>query len=191
LESIYAKPAWFVQTVSDLQRHEGFREFAYPDPLSPIGRKFPQGKPWGFAPGDALLAKYGFSERDGRPWTCGFGDTVGVTPATRWPLPYATRRLEQQLIDHVKGLDMLMPDWHKHPLPVQTVLANMIYNLGLKRLSMFRPTLNVIDSGNYAGAATRLRATPWFRQTGSRGIELCNRLQFDRIEPEHLVVREA
>lgn len=189
MNSIYAKPAWFVQTVADLQRHEGFREFAYPDPLSLLFKKFPRER-WGFMPAELILAKLGVDSRLGNPWTVGFGETKGVTPSTRMPKLFATRLLEQRVIDHVKGLDVLMPDWHKHPLAVQTVLANLIYNLGLKKLSMFRPTLNIIDSGNYAAAGQRLRSSLWYKQVGKRGIELTQRLITGRIEPEHLVVKE-
>lgn len=191
MDSIFARPAWFVQTSADLQRHEGFREFAYPDPYSPIGRKYPASQyKWGLEPGDVILARLGLAARDGNPWTCGFGETLGVTPSTHYPLPFAQRRLEQSLLDHAKGLDVLMPDWHKHPLAVQTVLANMIYNLGQQKLAMFRPTLNMIDSANYIGAAAHLRGSLWYKQVVKRGIELCNRLQTCKIEPEHLVVKE-
>ncbi len=37
------------QVVADLNRHEGFREFAYPDPLSALYKKFSR-LPWGLKP---------------------------------------------------------------------------------------------------------------------------------------------
>ena len=49
LRNIIARPYWFKQVCSDLERHEGFRQFAYPDPLSFIGKNYSNPKyKWGF-----------------------------------------------------------------------------------------------------------------------------------------------
>ncbi len=63
---------------------EQFREYAYPDPLSPLA-KATRGKPWGFKTAVSILATVPEHLRalDGTPWTCGIGQTQGVTPNTR------------------------------------------------------------------------------------------------------------
>ena len=188
MESIKKSPNWQTQTVADLQRHEGFREFAYPDPLSVLGRKYQDRKyKWGFVPGDVLLAKYGESEKDGRPWTCGFGFTKGIKPSTRINKQQAVNMLTAVLNDHVKLLDRLIPSWRTMPLVPQTVLANLAFNLGT-RLVPFGPTLSLFEKGDYAGAAARLRRTAWFKQVGHRAEELCKRLETGVIESQHKVI---
>lgn len=153
---LMAKPLWLVQTKADLYRHEGYREYAYPDPLSRLGQKYRSRKwGWGFEPGDRLLAKYGENERDGRPWTVGVGFTHGVNPSTRVSKERALHILEDQIVVHVRVLDHLLPRWRHMPVVVQTVLANMAYNMG-NRLGQFRATLAVIDAGRYAEAGDRL-----------------------------------
>jgi lysozyme len=181
-------PKWHTQTVADLDRHEGFREFAYPDPLSLLGKKYQNPKyQWGFVPGDVLLAKYGEKEADGRPWTVGYGFTKGVTPASRINKTLAKEQLGKILLEHTQLLDRNIPSWASMPLTIQTVLANLSFNLG-SRLLQFKATLALFEKGNYKGAAAHLRATPWFKQVGRRAEELCTRLETGVIEPEHKVV---
>lgn len=186
------KPAWLVQTLADLERHESFRQFAYPDPLSVLGKKY-QGRQWnwGFEPGDILLERYKEEEKDGRPWTVGHGFTKGVKPSSRISKQKSTEQLEDELLEHVKCLDDLVPGWELAPLYVSTVLANMAYNLGAERLSKFAPTLELFKKGMYEDAAKRLRKSLWFKQTKTRAEELCQRLENHRIEPRHLVVDTA
>lgn len=177
-----------LQVVADLARHEGFRQYAYPDPLSVLGRKYRDRKyNWGFKPGDQLLALYNENERDGRPWTVGFGFTRRVTPSTMISKQAAIPKLQDEALQHIKHLDKLVTNWKTLPFHVQTVLCNMIFNLGYARLSKFAPTLALFSSGDFVGAAERLRRTAWFKQVGSRAIELVERLEKGRIEPQHLV----
>ena len=79
-----AQPPWLKQTVADLDRHEGFREFAYPDPLSALARQYPARKHgWGKRPASVIAAELGLTTADldkGRPWTVGHGFTHRVTP---------------------------------------------------------------------------------------------------------------
>lgn len=182
------KPLWLVQTKADLDRHEGFREFAYPDPLSILGRKYRSRKwGWGYEPGDRLLVKYGENERDGRPWTVGYGFTRGVTPATRVSKVRAMQILEPEILDHVLVLDNLIPSWRKMPVHVQTVLANMAFNMG-SRLGQFENTLAVFEKGDYFQAGERLKRSLWYRQVGDRAKELIERLQTGKIQDQYRVI---
>jgi GH24 family phage-related lysozyme (muramidase) len=182
------KPDWYVQSIADLDRYEGFREFAYPDPLSKLGQRYRSRKyNWGFMPGDILLVKYGEKEEDGRPWTVGAGFTKGVTPSSRMSKSQSDRRLEAEMVEHIKILDKLTPNWPSMPLFVQTVLINLAYNLGMRNLSKFAPTLALFRAGKWTEAAQRLQKTAWYKQTGIRGRELVQRLLNRGIEPQNRV----
>lgn len=185
---IQAKPYWFRQTIADLSRHEGFRQYAYPDPLSHLGKKYVSRKwGWGYEPGNILLAKYGEREEDGRPWTVGIGFTHGVTPSTQMGETLANKKLSTELTEHLGVLDKLIPSWRNMPDYVKTVLANMAYNLGYNRLRPFAPTLAEFDKGNYKTAAGRLRNTLWFKQVGARARELVERLETGKVQDEYRI----
>lgn len=186
-----SKPAWRIQTLFDLARHEGFRPWPYPDPLSRIGRRFKGATyRWGFKPPRLIMAELGITDiSEGMPWTNGFGETKGVTPDT----PEVRReqqmiKLEDRLMEHVKGLDVLTPNWQNMPVVVQTVLANLIYNLGQQKLSGFKHTLRFINTGEYPSAAENLTQSVWHKQVGERALELEERLRTGKILPKHLVV---
>lgn len=179
--------AWIQQVTADLDRHEGFREYAYPDPLSVLAKKYPASKyKWGFRPARQILAEIGAKEIHGQPWTYGHGFTHGVTPDSRITHAESLKRLRQEILEHVKGLERLYYNWQAAPLFVSTVLVNMIYNMGFDRFKQFQPTINRIKEGKYAEAAERLRKTPWFKQVGKRAVELTDRLERQTIAPQHV-----
>lgn len=187
-----SEPLWMPQVLADLERHEGYREYAYPDALSEWGRKYPMWKHgWGRRPASVIMAELGLSKDDvakGAPWTVGFGFTKGVKYTSRTTRGISRERLKEEVVEHVKGLDVLVLGWRtEHSLVVQSVLANLIYNLGQLRLSKFAPTLALFKSREYAAAAARLRNTAWYKQVGVRSVELVERLESGRIRPEHLV----
>lgn len=182
----YAKPWVLKQVTSDLQRDEGFRKFAYPDPLSLLAKRYPNVK-WGFRPAREILAEIGQKEEKGMPWTCGFGETSGVNPDTTMTREMAHHKLEARVIKFASELERVYPDWKNQPVVVQTVLLNMCYNLGAKGLAQFKNTLKSITARDYKQAAANLRKSLWYTQTGVRAKYLVKRIETLTIEPNHLV----
>lgn len=177
-----------LQVKADLDRHEGFREFAYPDPLSAIGRKY-RGKdwPWGFVPARELLARIpGVQDEDGAPWTYGFGFTHCVNPDSRISRILAERMLEGLIIEQNLRLKETFAWYEEATFVTKTVLINMAFNLGLKGLLKFKNTLRYIRDKNYNQAATNMTLSLWYNQVGSRARELVSRMRYQRIEPLHL-----
>lgn len=175
------------QLVADLERHEGFRKFAYPDPLSYLGRKY-RNQPWGFKPARELMILIG--EKDfskGKPWTVGIGDTVGVTPDTIVTLTQAQSKLSNHIAKNLRELDGVFPQWKQMPFPIQTVLVNLVYNIGGVGLSKFKNTLAYLAARNFPAAAANLEKSLWYRQVGRRAVELVRRVRTNTIEPQHLV----
>lgn len=182
------KPDWLRQGVRDLFRHEGYRRYAYPDPLSTLHKKYPPSKyGWGFRPAREILKEIGQKEIYGQPWTVGVGQTHGVTPDSEMSIPEAAADLELSVKEHVRDLHKLYSGWETAPDFVSSVLVDMIYNLGYQRLKQFQPTIDTIKAGKYEEAATRLKKTAWHRQVGDRAVELETRLERQRIAPEHRV----
>jgi GH24 family phage-related lysozyme (muramidase) len=190
LNELICRPQWLEQTHADLKRHEGFRPYAYPDPLSPLGKK--HGSKFGYKPARNVLASIGANEKEGAPWTVGYGFTgKDVTPDTTITVEDADEKLYDEIVAHVKGLDKLVPDWLQAPLFVQSVLANLIFNMGAGGLGEFKNTLKMINSGNYVGASANLVKSLWYKQVGSRAVELVTRLATGDISDKHKVTTNS
>lgn len=54
----------------------------------------------------------------------------------------------------------------------QTVLVDMVYNMGLDTVKKFRNTLAYMEAGDYFAAARGMRNSLWARQVGRRAEEL-------------------
>lgn len=172
-----------LQVAKDLNRHEGFREFAYADPLSSLRKKYPN-LAWGHKPARELGLPPGVDLDTGKPWTVGYGFTDNVTPDSRINKIQATRKLEQIILAiHCDLQDTL--SWYKEASFVtKTILVNMYFNLGKDGLLGFRNTLRYISEKNYKQAAANMLKSLWARQVGSRATELARRMETQTI-PEH------
>lgn len=190
IPSVKGDPPWTHQVLADLERHEAYREYAYPDPLTEWGKKY-KSAPWGTKPASVIMAELGLDVKDvakGAPWTVGIGFTHGTTYKTRTTRAESYERLKREVFEHAEGLDKLLPGWREsQPYVVQTVLVNMIFNLGTTRLSKFAPTLALFAKGDYKGAASRLENTAWYKQVGHRSKELVERLRTGEIQKRYMI----
>lgn len=175
------------QCSSDIERHEGFRQFAYPDPLSYLGKKY-KSQPWGRRPAREIMTLIGESDfSKGVPWTVGIGDTIGVGPDTQVSLAQARSKLSTHIAKNLRELDQSFPAWKTMPFVIQTVLVNLTYNMGIKGLLKFKNTLKYLEQKNWAAAAANLERSLWYKQVGRRAVELVKRVRTQEIEPNHLV----
>lgn len=171
------------QVAADLRRHEGFREFAYPDPLSLLARKYRRLR-WGFVPARELLATIPEGPENGHPWTVGYGFTTGVTPDSRVSNSMAARQLDSKMATYMAIAVRFIPDLMAHPFAVQTVFLNMAFNMG-NRLGTFKNTLAALRGRDYERVAANLKQSLWARQVGGRAAELIERVRTGHIQPEH------
>lgn len=188
--TITTKGALLKQVVKDLDRHEGYREYAYPDVIKPLFKRYPNER-WGFVPASDILKKLGVSEqtaaKDGAPWTVGFGFTKGVTLHSRMPRLQAERMLEE----HVLEMDALLNDrltWYEDtPFVTKTVLINMAFNMGLAGLLAFKNTLQFMKDKKWVNAAANMRASKWYTQVTNRASELARRIETQEIPVQYKV----
>ena len=115
-----------------VKKSEGFREFAYPDPASDLARKSSRYKPrWGYRPAAEILEELpeSVATLSGAPWTCGYGETKGVTQDTRWSESEASQRLRKRYAEFEGGVrEACIIDPGPNQLAAMTSLA---YNIGL------------------------------------------------------------
>ena len=60
------------------------------------------------------------------------------------------------------------------PKPIQNVVYNMVYQLGLNGFSRFRLSIQYLADKNYEKASKEMLDSRWARQTPNRAIELSN-----------------
>ena len=176
---VASKTQLLLQVKKDLGRHEGFRQWSYPDPLSDLHKRFPRLK-WGYAPAKELVAAVdkSFSDwKQGSPWTVGYGFTDGVTEDSIMFQITAERKLEQKILEVDSALESLLSWYKATPFVVKTVLINMAFNLGLKGLLEFKNTLAYMKASNWKQAASNMRQSLWYKQVGSRAEELSKRIE--------------
>lgn len=117
-----------------VKKSEGFREYAYPDPASKLARsvraKGFRAK-WGFEPASTIIASLPeeLQQLPGSPWTCGYGETKGVTPNTRWSESEASSRLSRRYLEFESGVRKACT---LEPTPNQlAAMTSLAYNIGL------------------------------------------------------------
>lgn len=178
------------QVRSDLERHEGFREYAYPDPLSQLQARHGKER-WGFVPARQILERLGISVADaaklGHPFTVGHGFTGGVTPDSRMSRLMSERKLEEKVVEMDNVLRNTLP-WYKDATDVtKGILINMAFNMGLAGLLKFNNTLRFISEKNYEQAAHNMTLSKWYTQVGARARELVERMRTQQIAASHKV----
>lgn len=167
------------QVVSDLVVDEGYRFYAYADPLSSLYRLVPA-KDWGMKPARQLLPS-GTDWSKGNPWTVGIGYTKGVNVDSTMDRLRAERITEGEVAELGAALTKAL-SWYKDASFVtKTVLLNMAYNLGLAGLLGFKNTLAYIKEKNYPQAAVNMQKSLWYKQVGKRADKLIARLKSQAI----------
>lgn len=80
------------------------------------------------------------------------------------------RYLLQNDIDKVcRELDTKLPWWRQQDDVRMRALADLCFNLGIKKLLLFKNTLRAWEARRYEEAAKGLRASKWYGQVKIRG----------------------
>lgn len=104
---------------------------AYPDPASPlykalskrnILRKYMQGKVG--IPDD-------LKSLSGAPWTCGYGETEGVTPETVWTKEFAAKQLRHRVAQFMVATYKKCPQLYLEPPGRVIGCTSLAYNIGV------------------------------------------------------------
>ena len=63
------------------------------------------------------------------------------------------------------------------PEPIQEVLYNMVYNLGVGGLLGFKRMWRAIEQGNYNLMAKEMKSSKWYKQVGARAVRLVKKVK--------------
>jgi GH24 family phage-related lysozyme (muramidase) len=132
------------ELITKVKQHEAFREYAYPDPASPLARECRKRgfkARWGFEPAGPIIDRLpeDLKKFHGNPWTIGYGETKGITYDMRWSKDEAHRRLLVRLQEFEDGV---LAACTREPNPNEcAALVSFAYNVGvggLKKSSVLR-----------------------------------------------------
>lgn len=84
---------------------------------------------------------------------------------------------EKDIATVIKDCEKLYPDFYDKPEEVQQIIANMMFNLGLTKLSKFKATKRAIDNKDWKQAAKQMRNSLWYRQVTNRAERLAKRME--------------
>lgn len=106
-------------------------------------------------------------------WTIGFGRNLQDRGLS---MQEAHDLLNNDVEDVLDEMARVYPWALKMNAVRQRVLANMLFNLGLAKLSGFVHTLRAMREGRYQDAADGMLASKWARQVGKRAERLAREM---------------
>lgn len=80
-------------------------------------------------------------------------------------------------------LDRHLPFWRDLGPVRQRVLANMAFNMGIRRLLTFKYTLLMVEHGDWEKASQGMLSSLWARQVGPRAVRLAEMMRTG-LEPQ-------
>ena len=101
------------------------------------------------------------------------GQTVG-TPVNEERVDECFEKDVQTVIEDCKKLH---DGWDGYPQEVKQVIANMMFNMGLTRLSKFNKHNAALQCGDWKEAAKEGRDSRWYKQVTNRAERLMKRLE--------------
>ena len=76
----------------------------------------------------------------------------------------------------IKDCKTLFPSFDSYAEEIKQIIANMMFNLGLTRLSKFKKFVAAIASLNYKEAAKQMADSAWSKQVPNRAKRLIDRM---------------
>ena len=101
------------------------------------------------------------------------GQEVG-TPVSEERVDECFEKDVQTVIEDCKKLH---DAWDGYPEEVKQIVANMMFNMGLTRLSKFKRHNAALQCGDWTEAAVEGRDSRWYKQVTNRAERLMSRLE--------------
>ena len=84
---------------------------------------------------------------------------------------------EKDVESVIEDCKKLHDGWDGYPQEVKQIVANMMFNMGLTRLSKFKKHNTALQSGDWKEAAIEGRDSRWYKQVTNRAERLMSRLE--------------
>jgi lysozyme len=77
----------------------------------------------------------------------------------------------------IADCDILFDDFATLPEEAQLILANMMFNMGLPRMSKFKNMIAAVEAGDWNEAAVQMQDSKWYNQVTNRAERLIERMR--------------
>jgi len=102
-----------------------------------------------------------------------YGKPVG----TKVSLERVRVLLRDDLVRTASDCGKLYNDFSTLPEEAQLIIANMMFNMGLPRLSKFKKMKEAVDARRWNEAAAQMKDSKWYSQVTNRAERLCQRMK--------------
>ena len=116
--------------------------------------------------------------------TFGIGHLITVhDPENGWSVgtDVDEYRVKEAFEDDVQGVisdcEKLYVQWEHLPEEAQQVIANMMFNMGLTRLTKFKGMKRGVDAKDWTAAADEMVDSRWYKQVTNRADRLVMRMR--------------
>jgi len=96
------------------------------------------------------------------------------TPVAAWRVVEA---FEDDVQNVLADCEKLYVQWEHLPEEVKLIIANMMFNMGLTRLSKFKGMKRGVDAQNWDVAAAEMVDSRWYKQVTNRADRLVKRMK--------------
>lgn len=108
--------------------------------------------------------------------TIGYGHTAGVKAKDVITKEQADTFLEADIENAINDARIVCLCFDQLDGPRKAVVANMVFNLGMERFSLFQRTRAAICAGKYTDAALHMLESKWATQVGQRAKRLAKQM---------------
>jgi len=102
-----------------------------------------------------------------------YGEPVG----THVPEERVIEAFEDDIDITLADCLLVFDDFASFPEEVQLILANMMFNMGMPRLSKFKKMIAAVEAGNWSEAAIQMKRSKWYHQVTNRAERLIKRMK--------------
>lgn len=106
--------------------------------------------------------------------TIGYGRNVEDRGITKKEAEYL---LNNDVEDCEKELKISFTWYNNLDHVRQSVLINMCFNMGIRKLKQFKKMIHYIESKEWDKAADEMKDSNWFNQVGDRAVELITQMR--------------
>lgn len=82
--------------------------------------------------------------------------------------------LDSSLNESIVSAGRLISNFEQIPAPIQTVLVDMVFDLGAPKFREFKKTIQAVEQRDWARAADEMESSLWFVQVGGRAVRTVN-----------------
>lgn len=135
---------------------EGCELRSYPDPASDLSKALSQRNLLRLYKAGKVELPEDLEDVSGSPWTCGWGETQGVTKNTIWTQQEADERLEKRVCQFMTEAIKATPNLAKYSAEKIAAVTSLVYNVGITNYKKYDISKQV-QAGNHATVAAKFR----------------------------------